>query len=185
MINDPDQLRGEIGEYHVNSITYGRRYSTEVTVTYTNDQSYDRIAGEIEAKVGIGFLSVSAKINVEMEKEKSSEDLEMTVFSEAFGFVEPEPLVFATTNDEQGRTPVEQIESIIATNLEEFNKLDPNAPPAQTGLDKAALFDSVGDAYPLHYTVAENRPYYEALVKITARQQLELTRNLDEAYDSS
>jgi len=182
-LNQPEDLQAEVGDYHIRSITYGRRYETEVSISYTNDQSYDRIAGGLEAKIGLGVLSVSAKVNVEMVEENKESEMKLGVASQAYGFIEPEALVFATEVDEEGRDPAQQIEAQIATNLEAFNALDDSIPSAQTSMTKADLFNLIGDAYPISYTIAENRPFYDVLEKLSAIEQKNMLRNLDEAYD--
>eukprot|EP00492_Amphilonche_elongata_P004770 TRINITY_DN5134_c0_g1_i1.p1 TRINITY_DN5134_c0_g1~~TRINITY_DN5134_c0_g1_i1.p1 ORF type:complete len:182 (+),score=19.02 TRINITY_DN5134_c0_g1_i1:104-649(+) len=83
---DITKLREQIGEYHIQSITYGRRYQTEVELTYTSEDTYQKIAGEIEASIGVGALTVSAKVSVEVESENKEEDFSMVLASEAFGF---------------------------------------------------------------------------------------------------
>lgn len=183
-ITNKELFLQEAGEYHVRSITYGRRYQTEVTMSYTNDESYERIEAELEAEYGVGFLTVSAKINLEMQEESSESDLRMSAASESYGFIQPKALFLPTEVDEDGSAPFEQMQQLIEENLEAFNNLDSAPMQAQTGISRQELFGLVGDAYPLYYTVARNAPYYAVLEPMTAIQESDMIANVDEAYDT-
>jgi len=181
---DRDILRERIGDYHVQSITYGRRYQTEVELTYTNENAYQKISGEIQANIGVGALSVSAKVAVDLESESREEDFSMVLASEAFGFLEEEPLFLPSTTDSEGRTVEQQVEDMITRNLNAFNQVDLNSNlQAQTGLNKITLFQELGDAYPLSYTVAPNNRYYSPLIPLTPLEEQRLVKHVDVAYN--
>ena len=88
-------------------------------MSYTSDQSFDRIAGGLKATIGLAVLEVSAEINFEIASSESNSDLRMAVASEAYGFIEKEPLTFPT-KVQNGLSPSEQIEMSIAANIEAF-----------------------------------------------------------------
>jgi len=181
---DRDILRERIGDYHVQSITYGRRYQTEVELTYTNENTYQKIAGSIQANIGIGALSVSAMVSVDLESESKEEDFSMVLASEAFGFLEEEPLFLPSATDSEGRTVEQQVEDMITRNLNAFNQVDLNSNlQAQTGLNKITLFQELGDAYPLSYTVAPNDRYYSTLIPLTPLEEQRLVKHVDVAYN--
>lgn len=190
-----------VGEYHIRSITYGRRYNTEIRVEYSTEDAFEKISGKLEAEIGVGALSVSAEVQVEADWNEYAEDLTFTVGSEALGFVEAEPLFLPSKDapklDENGLpmrdndsspivlTPQEQIDNMIQKNLEAFNQIDANKTmKPRTGLNKSQLFEFMDDAYPLWYTVEKNYPYFgEKLDKLSPYQEARMLRNLDQAYE--
>merc|ERR1719195_348296 len=73
---------------------------------------------------------------------------------------------------------------MIKVNLEAFNKLDAITIEPQTGLSKKELFEQIGSAYPLWYTVERNFPYFkDQLTKLSAFREERMLKNLNQAYD--
>jgi len=117
----------------------------------------------------------------------------LTISSEALGFIEPES-VFMPSNSLKIKNAdgtwsgaevsvTEQVEQMIKSNLEAFNKLDALTIEPQTGLSKKELFNQIGSAYPLWYTVERNFPYFkEQLTKLSAFEEERMLKNLNQAY---
>jgi len=190
---DGDELHEEVGDYHIRSITYGRRYNTEIRMEYSSEDAFELISGKLKADIGIGALKVAAEVEVDKETDTFEEDLTLTISSEALGFIEPES-VFMPSNSLKIKNAdgtwsgaevsvTEQVEQMIKSNLEAFNKLDALTIEPQTGLSKKELFNQIGSAYPLWYTVERNFPYFkEQLTKLSAFEEERMLKNLNQAY---
>jgi len=188
------------GDYHVRSITYGRRYKAEVMVSYQHDETYESFAAEIEMEYGKVGLSLAAQVSVDWAESGSHTDMRMSASSEAYGFIPPETLQLpsgtTTVTEEDGTTkdlsPFEFVERQIKINLEKMDEMDastagvdgaPSPLVAATGLNRGQLFERMGDAYPLSYSIAKNQPYYSILTPLTGMQERDMIQNIDEAYD--
>merc|ERR1719499_587076 len=138
-LESEEEIIDEIGDYHIRSITYGRRYNTEIRIEYTSDDAYDLLQGNLKAEIGMGFLKVSAEVKLEMENESFEEDMTMSVGSEALGFIEPQPLFLPSPTADKSIS--DQVDDMIEKNLKAFNDADAQGDiVAKTGLSKAELF---------------------------------------------
>merc|ERR1719499_1082895 len=192
-LDSEEEIIDEIGDYHIKSITYGRRYNTEIRIEYTSEDAYELLKGELKAEIGLGVLKVSAEVKLKLESESFEEDLTMSVGSEALGFIEAEPLylpsqTFSKTLDDgtvEEVTINDQIDEMIQKNLKAFNEIDAdNKIVPRTGLSKSELFQEIGDAYPLWYAVDKNLRYFkDKLTKLSAFEEEQMLENLDQAYD--
>jgi len=198
---EEQDVKDVVGDYHIRSITYGRRYNTEIRMEYTTEDAFEKISGKLKAEIGVGALSVSAEVALEKDWHSYEEDLTLTVASEALGFVEPAPLFLPSKSvhkvDENGKrmkdeetgeyimlSTEDQIDAMLKKNLDAFNAIDLNKTmEPKTGLSKEELFKIMGDAYPLWYTVEKNQPYFAKLTKLSPFQEQQMLRNLDQAYD--
>jgi len=178
-----EELQEVVGDYHIRSITYGRRWNVEIRMEYSSEDAFELISGELKADIGFGALSVSARVNIDKQENSYAEDLTLTVKSEALGFIE-ERAAFLPTKGTLA-TIEEEVEKLIADNLRVFNKLDTEMMvEPETGLSKKELFTKLGTAYPLWYTVEKNFPYFQdSLTRLTAFEEEQMLRNIDTAYD--
>jgi len=192
-LSDQDQFIQTAGDYHVRSITYGRRYKAEVMMTYQHDETYESLVGELEVEAGLGGMSIAAKVNWDWSEEESNTDMRMSVSSESFGFIPPEtlqlPTGITTVTQDDGTTvdltPFQFVERQLKINLEKMDEMDAESSTyqADTGLTRKELFQKLGDAYPLSYKIAKNEPFYSILTPLTAMQERDMVKNIDEAYD--
>jgi len=192
-LESEEEIIDEIGDYHIRSITYGRRYNTEIRIEYTSEDAYELLKGKLKAEIGMGVLKVSAEVQLELESESFEEDLTMSVGSEALGFIEAQPLYLPsqTLSKKLEDGTVEQvsindqIDEMIEKNLKAFNEIDAQGDiEPKTGLSKSELFQEIGDAYPLWYAVDKNLRYFkDKLTKLSAFEEEQMLENLDQAYD--
>merc|ERR1719499_1562806 len=192
-LDSEEEIIDEIGDYHIRSIMYGRRYNTEIRIEYTSEDAYELLKGQLKAEIGMGVLKVSAEVQLELESESFEEDLTMSVGSEALGFIEAQPLYLPsqTLSKKLEDGTVEQvsindqIDEMIQKNLKAFNEIDAdNKIVPRTGLSKSELFAEIGTAYPLWYTVDKNLRYFkDKLTKLSAFEEEQMLENLDQAYD--
>lgn len=192
-LSDQDQFIQTAGDYHVRSITYGRRYKAEVMMTYQHDETYESLVGELEVETSMVGMSIAAKVNWDWSEEETNTDMRMSVSSESFGFVPPEtlqlPTGITTVTQDDGTTvdltPFQFVERQLKINLEKMDEMDAESSTyqADTGLTRKELFQKLGDAYPLSYKIAKNEPFYSILTPLTAMQERDMVKNIDEAYD--
>jgi len=191
-LDSEEAIIEEIGDYHIRSITYGRRYNTEIRIEYTSEDVFEQLNAQLKAEIGVGFLKVSAEVQLNLETDSFEEDLTMAVGSEALGFIEAEPLYLPSQTlsrkdgDKWESVSIDQqVDEMIQKNLEAFNNLDTQGEIVpKTGLSKAELFAEIGSAYPLWYSVDKNQRYFrDVLTPLSAFQEEQMLENLDQAYD--
>merc|ERR1719414_2874334 len=48
-----DEIQDAVGDYHIRSITYGRRYNTEIRMEYSTEDAFEIISGKLKADIGV------------------------------------------------------------------------------------------------------------------------------------
>lgn len=171
-LNDEETFIEMAGDYHVRSVTYGRRYKAEVMMTYQHDETYESLVGELEVEYGVAGLTIAAQVNWDWAEENSHTDMRMSASSESYGFIPPETLQFpsgiTTVTEDDGTTidltPFQFVERQLKINLEKMDEMDAESSQyvADTGLTRKELFQKLGDAYPISYSIAKNQPFYSS-----------------------
>jgi len=202
-----DDKRKLIGDKHVASISYGRRYEVQLQVSYSKKNDWEAFDAQGKAEIGMGFLKIAAEVNYESQESSQEDSLEMSLSSKSYGFVEGAPIAFPTSvkcSESQsseresvdiGRRllqaegcPIEdqvsiadQMKEIIEANIAAMNAEDEGVDlSAESGLSKKEIFAKIGTAYPLSYTTSTNSQWYPSMMDNDFTR--EVTKNLEQAW---
>jgi len=184
--DDEDKLREEAGDFYIKSITYGRRYEIEVEVTFAKEESYNKFESMCSSETGLNILTSAVQVKLGLESGEVKDDLDVFIRSAAHGFLEPEVLTIPKAADANNTEydPIQEFNDKVQANLDAIINDDNGFDlVAKTGLSKERLFEVVGDAFPLEFTIVQNNPYLESLTLGEECLESVLIENLDEAWD--